>query len=551
MKRKFPITRLTLAFFVVSLFGLAGLGYDAYRTNLRSLDRLNQERLSWSSAQLQVEYLRFINALNSLQSGNGTTTAQNVQNRFDILWSRLALTQRGSVGARMREYDQHDGAIGQLFDLLKAEEEKVVNLDPDDRATLAYLVETFSEQASNMRDFNRIVFNSEERALAQIRSDLGQSSFFTAIAIMAAFLIGGLLVILVSNENIRSRRIAARNLALAREADKANQAKSSFLTMMSHELRTPMNGVLGMLALTKESGLAESQSRLIEQAERSGQQMIAMLGDILDFASLQDQEIVFVKKPFEPRQLAAAVGELFGSVARREGIDFDVKCAPSCPNKIEGDFRRLRQIIAHFASYIVDTAGTRRVEISLMHDDGNLGVAIDFDYGAPTGTTEIWRPDIILGARDMADDKFASDALGPAVARGLLDQMGGEVRLAFRDGDSISIVINVPAKEVILRSPVVHIETRSRSLNTICRMALAGEEFRIHTPESSDPVNIVLLEAGGMHEADNIARMSKAHPSALLFAIGAAMNPSEFDGVIATPLDISALQQSMRSTIAV
>ena len=69
--------------------------------------------------------------------------------------------------------------------------------------------------------------------------------------------------------------------------------------MMSHELRTPMNGVLGQLALAKSQGMPEKQLRLVEQAERSGQRMIGMLIDILDFSALQENQLAIDRRAFE------------------------------------------------------------------------------------------------------------------------------------------------------------------------------------------------------------------------------------------------------------
>lgn len=542
---------MALGVIVLALVALVAVGYNAYRSNLNSLEQLNQERVSWSSSQLEVEYLRFLNSLFALEAGHPNASVNVVNNRFDILWSRVALSQQGRLGARLREYDNRGGAIAQLYDTMKVHEHDVVGMVPNDRDAIFHVLDVFLVHQQPMREFNRRVFGGEHAATSAIRADLRRSSILTAIATALAFVIGSILVAIVSFESRKSRQMADHNLALAHAADQANRSKSSFLTMMSHELRTPMNGVLGMLALTKKSGIAPAQLRSIEQAERSGKQMIAMLGDILDFAALQDENMKFARKPFEPRQLAVAVGELFGSVARREGISFEVTCAESCPPQLEGDFRRLRQVIAHFASYIVETAGTKSVEIVISHQDDELYVSIDFDYGEIANGDVVWQPDIILGTQSADADQFASDALGPAVARGILDNMGGSVRLDYRNGDKISIILTAAAPKISIDIPVVHIETRSQSLNAICRMALGGEDFRVHEVGTPETVNIVLMEAGGLHEAETQADLGAQFPNALIIAIGNVINPGDFDGHIASPLEIGELRALLHQKMAV
>lgn len=521
------------------------MGFSVFRTNLTALEELNQENLDWTSNRLASELTLFLRELDRLEVGRNDASPGSVNRRFDILWSRLAQSEQGSVGERLSGYDQNNHTLVLMFKQVRDSEEAVVNLRADDTETINALRAAFEPFELMTTRFKRDVFIGEEKRVADVRESLNRSAWFTAAATLAAFATTGLALLLVNREARRNRLIADENLALARAAGHANRAKSRFLTMMSHELRTPMNGVLGMLALAKRPGLPKPQLRHLEQAEASGQQMIAMLSDILDYSALQDHRMELENKPFEPEQLSQAIRDLFGSVARREGIDFVVRMSDNCPERIQGDFRRLRQIVAHFASYIVETAGTQNIDILVDHDGTNLRVAISFDYGDFSVDNAIWNPELLLGTRRDDTEQFATDALGPAIARGVLERMGGTVRLDHPTNERIAIILSAPAPEYDVEILNVLIDTRSEALRTICRVALNDENTVMVDDPTGVDIHKVLIEAGGHDEHDRVRAMSEAHPQAMLVALGTPINPADFDFQVDMPLDMGALRSSV------
>lgn len=479
----------------------------------------------------------------------GTATPRDVNNRFDILWSRLAQTAQGSVGERLRTYDAETNTLKQIDMLLRDNETTVVDLRAGDVGTLELLTNRFAALDRDVAGFSRRVFLGEEERVAEIRGRLRAGANFTTVVTFMAFFLTGSALFWVNLESRRNARMADHNRELAEAAEQANLAKSRFLTMMSHELRTPMNGVLGMLALAKQPGMALPQLRLVEQAEKSGKQMISMLSDILDYSSLQDNKMKLETKPFEPTQLANAVAELFGSVARREGIDFSVVTSEACPQWIEGDFRRLRQIVAHFASYIVEMAGAENVTVEFDYALQDLKVYISFDYGQYLEDDTSWRPEILLGTDTRDANQFASDALGPAVARGILLQMGGKVELGYPGDRRISVILTTPAPAVEIDELLVFIDTRSEALRTICRVGLSGLSVKIVDDKFKGRVHAVLVETGGLDEMQNVADLKQKFDKALFVALGSPISPVDFDDQISLPIDIGKLRSSVLRTM--
>lgn len=530
---------------ILALFGLVALGYNAFSSNLTSLKRLNQENLVWTSDQMKFELITLIHELERLTIPGSEASPKSVNDRFDILWSRIAQSEQGSVGKRLQDYDSNGEILAPLFATLKDLETDFVTIRADDLATISKLIDRLTTFEKPVYGFDRMVFLGEEALVADIRRQLWRSALFTALLTLAAFILTVGALFWVSRENTANKRMAAHNLELANEAEIANQAKSQFLNMMSHELRTPMNGVLGMISLAKQSGMPTPQLRLIEQAERSGQQMIAMLSDILDYSALQDNQMEVEKRPFSPSTLARSVEELFGSVAKREGIDFDVSVDASCPLRVEGDFSRLRQVVAHFSSYIVEMAGTDNVHLKFSHAKDQLEVKIQFAYRPNGSDSEEWNPDILLGKLANDPKQFASDALGPAVARGILDKMGGKVQLEQAPNKRISVLIFAPAKAMDDGELVVFIDTNSESLHTICRVGLAGVNVIIADESYAGQVHVVLFESGGQNETARREILAKRFPKAQFVSLGAANNPLDFSGQINLPVDIKALRTTV------
>lgn len=512
------------------------------RNNLLALQGLNRENLGWSTSQLQLELDRFRRILAQFTAQNEGVTPLKVNNRFDLLWSRVALTQEGTVGSRLRALDAETQTIPLLLNALEANEQVVTKLQPGDLDTAARLSSAFDTLDLPVRNFARNVFVGENETMGALRDKLRNSVLFTAIATLLAFAISGIALAFVNRESTIHRKMAASNLKLAHAAEAAHKTKSRFLTMMSHELRTPMNGVLGMLALAKQRGLSEPQRRIIEQAEKSGKQMISMLSDVLDYSALQDERMVLEEKPFEPRQLAVAIQELFGAVAKREGIDFEVNCHPTCPKRVLGDMRRVRQIVAHFASYIVETAATRDVEIDIGYADESLQITISFDYGTGGDPGPNWRPEILTATTPENTETFATDSLGPAVARGVLERMGGRVWLDYSDDNRIAIIISAPASDYTTDKVVIHIDTQSESLKTICRMAMAGDNVLFRDEGVNGSVQFVLFEAGGENEISRLSEIREEFANSVLIALGEPLSAADFDDVVGIPLNIDELR---------
>ena len=538
--KKNGLPRLVVLAVILGVSGLAVLGYNAFRKDVLAMQAASQEDITWTSFQLEQELGRFRDALNQFQIDGTGVDASTVNTRFDILWSRIAVFQQGRVGERLAQYDRETLIVPRLFSQMKSVDRRIVNLQDSDKADAALLVLEFAPYADELREFSRFVTLGEETRGREIREQL-------QAGVNRTLLLGGLAIAIalfslayINRESMRFRRLASANRKLADVAEKASRAKSQFLTMMSHELRTPMNGVLGLLALSKQGAVQKNQLHLIEQAEQSGRQMVGLLADILDFSALHSDELHLENKPFELTHLAHAVREQFTPLAKREGISFDVSVNQNCPPRYQGDFRRLRQAFSHLAQYVVETAGVRDAEMEFSCNNSALVVKLSFDYLSHGGE---WTPDLILGGDRRDDRAFASDALGPAIARGFIEAMNGTLLVDNPVGERIQVIARIPIEEFVVTALSVAVITSSEAMAAICRAALSTSDIDFLQKDDPTEAHIVLVEAGNITEGNFLVRARKNHPNALIVGLGTPINPDAFDFSVKLPLDFHELRE--------
>ena len=238
----------------------------------------------------------------------------------------------------------------------------------------------------------------------------------------------------------QDRRRTRNELVAAKEAaEAANKAKSQFLANMSHEIRTPINGVVGMLQLMKEAGLPDRQQRYLETALTATDTLLTVINDILDFSKIEAGKLDLEMRDFNLRQVVDDIVGTFAGKAAEKGLDLACAFAPDVPSVVQGDDRRLGQVLMNLVGNAMKFTKQGEVVVRVnMEQVSEANALLRFtvkDSGigiAPEPLRNLFNP--FVQADNSTTRRFGGTGLGLAISRQLAKLMGGEIGVDSQEG---------------------------------------------------------------------------------------------------------------------
>ncbi len=234
-----------------------------------------------------------------------------------------------------------------------------------------------------------------------------------------------------------------------RRAEAASDAKSRFLTTVSHELKTPLSGVLGLADVLLDTKLSAEQETFAKAVRNSGELMLGLVNDMLDFARIEAGRFDLAPRPTALEPLLEEIAELLFSRADAKGLDFATIVDPAVPAEVTVDPARLRQVLINLAGNAIKFTESGGVAIAVAFDaaePGRIRFAVeDSGPGVPADLAER-----IFDEFEQAGDaerRLAGSGLGLGIARRIIRQMDSDITVEDRRGGGsvFSFSLDLPA----------------------------------------------------------------------------------------------------------
>jgi len=271
--------------------------------------------------------------------------------------------------------------------------------------------------------------------VALVRDDAGKPSYFISVI-----------------EDITSRKQTQAALLAAQAAERANAAKTEFLSRMSHELRTPLNAVLGFAQLLQMDGghaLSRDQQEKLAHIESAGAHLLAMINDVLDLSRIESGGMPLTAETVE---LRAAVSEAMALVATAaRDAEVRIRVEPPHPNDktgthVQADHLRLRQVLVNLLSNAIKynrREGTVTVRWQAAPDGEHVRLqVIDTGHGlSQEQRAHLFEPFNRLGAERSS---IEGTGIGLVVTQRLVQLMGGAIEVSSQPGLGSCFTVSLP-----------------------------------------------------------------------------------------------------------
>jgi two-component system, sensor histidine kinase len=258
------------------------------------------------------------------------------------------------------------------------------------------------------------------------------------------------------------------------EAEEALRTKSRFLANMTHEIRTPLNGVIGLSRMLQKSDLNAEQQEWISVITASGENLLKIINDILDYSKNESGQIVLENINFEINGLLKNVFKLMKFKADESGLDFSYHLSKEIPSVVNGDPFRISQILMNLVNNAIKFTQKGHVKLIVELDDQTKGsIRILFkikDTGigiSEEGKSLLFKE--FSQAESSTSRKYRGTGLGLVISKNMVELMHGEIGVESELNKGSEFWFKLPLKEAqnIKNDDQVQVESVPKDLKIL------------------------------------------------------------------------------------
>ena len=248
-----------------------------------------------------------------------------------------------------------------------------------------------------------------------------------------------------------SNQFSHRFYEARQKAETASTAKTHFLSTMGHELRTPLNAVIGLSELLLDSKSEKEKTQFAMTIKKSGENLLGIINNILDFTKIDSDEVEFEYKPTHIPSLIADTIKMLGSLTNPKNVNLSFRFDDALSDYLIVDQSRLQQIIINLVGNAIKFTESGEISVqvttteSISEKGQILFIVKDTGIGIPENKMNLLFDRFSQIEADRSR-KYQGTGLGLAISKRLIESMGGRIWVQSKEGVGTTFYFTLPAE---------------------------------------------------------------------------------------------------------
>ncbi|MFN7118096.1 MAG: ATP-binding protein [Saprospiraceae bacterium] len=309
------------------------------------------------------------------------------------------------------------------------------------------LIDSIEHISTNLRVLQQNNLKANITSHQQFIGNARRVEFVTTIIVFAIVSISILYLLRETSQRLHLQE----KLAFAKEeAERSARIKEQFMANMSHEIRTPLNAIVGFTNLLKNTPLNARQQEYVESMRYSGENLIAIVNDILDLSKMEAEMTKLEEVPFHFKELLHNLEALFRYRAEEKGIDFQFIVDAEIPDQLIGDPNRLMQIFTNLLNNAIKFTDqgevTLRATLTEKEADQSALICVEVqDTGIGIPKNQLHKV-FERFSQDYSDStrKYGGAGLGLTIVKYLIELLNGTIKVESEEGAGTKFTVSLP-----------------------------------------------------------------------------------------------------------